>query len=100
MIPTSEYIIQELQLSSLSPDEQQEILTMIRSHMEDLILETTLANLTDDQLKTMSAEISKDNFDEEKIMRLAAGVPHLQEKLETALGQEWEIIKSNYQKIS
>lgn len=99
MIPQEDYIIQELELTALTPEEQQEITLSIREHLNDLLLETTIANMSDSQIKMFKKELEKDKVDESVIMQLTAGIPGIKDKIEEALHTEWEIIKTSYQKI-
>jgi hypothetical protein len=99
MIPQEDYIIKELDLQDLTESEQAAIANDIREHMEEVLLETALNNMDDSQIDSMKAELENEIFDEEKIMRIAAGIPFLHEKIESALKSEWDIIKTTYDKI-
>lgn len=99
MIPQEQFIISELGLTSLPLEEQQEITTAIRSHMQDVLIETTILNLADDDVIKLKSELNSPEFSEDAIMRITAGVPNLREKMQTALTTEWDVIKSTYDKI-
>ncbi len=99
MIPQEQFIVQELELTSLSPAEQHEITEKIRTHMQEVLIETTITNLSDDQRERLEREVAKDQFDEDTVMRIALGVPHLQEKIQSALDAEWNTIKKAYDTI-
>lgn len=99
MIPSADYIIEELGLENIPEEQKAQITESIRSHMEDVIIDTTLDNLSPDQIENMKKELSKDDFDENTVMRISAGIPLLQEKIQTALNAEWDLIKISYHKI-
>lgn len=99
MIPKQDYIINELELAHLPDEEKGKIIASIRSHLENVLIETVIMNLSPEQLESMKKELLKENFNENEIMRITSGIPGIQNKIEEAMEAEWDLIKTSYQKI-
>lgn len=85
-------------LQTLTAQQKEEYATKLRTHFQDLVIDTLLNRLEDDKLKEIE-ELSKNNPQllEEKFQEYAAMVPGLAEDIEIRLKQEVSALKQNLQ---
>jgi len=91
-------ILADPALQNLTPEQKEEYTTNLRTHFQDLVIDTLLNHLEDDKLKEIE-ELSKNNPQllEEKFQDYAAMVPGLTEDIEDRLKRETVALKQNLQ---
>lgn len=79
---------------TLGGDEREKLTESLKEHFGDMILETFMNRLTDDQAKEVQNNLSNPSILEEKFAEYAAQIPELAQDIEDRLGREAEMLKS------
>ncbi len=89
-------MLSELGMSAGSDAEQQEMNDQLMDHFNKIIIETMIVSLNDDQIKRFKEYMDNDTDEQldEHMTQLAAEVPGLQFKLEEAISNEFDSLKS------
>jgi len=74
--------------------QQREIVEMVDSHLQKVILETVISELDGKQFKEFEKSLEDSATMEDQVALLAADIPDLQHKIEAAVEREIEIIKA------
>jgi hypothetical protein len=86
----------ELGLTSLSEEEKLDSMEDLIEHFNQIIIETVIINLNDNQLKEFRAAMDEeDEYSvQEKIIDITSRVPGLAEKIEQAVEHELTVLKA------
>lgn len=98
-----EIIFQEIGLTNMSDDEKARTMVSLESHFTDIVMETTIENFNDDQLQRFRYYMDKTTDPElldRQVEALAAEVPGLADKIQHAIVQEVETLKSGAAALS
>lgn len=79
---------------ALSGDERDKLVKSLSEHFENMILETFMNRLTDNQVKEIRDTLSNHGILEEKFAEYAAQIPGLAGDIEDRLERETEALKS------
>lgn len=79
---------------TLRGDERDKLEKSLSEHFENMILETFMNRLTDNQVKEVQNTLSNPSILEEKFTEYAAQIPGLAQDIEDRLGREAEALKS------
>ncbi|TSC59753.1 MAG: hypothetical protein LiPW15_773 [Parcubacteria group bacterium LiPW_15] len=82
---------------NLPESEAEEVADKLLEHFDKIIIETLLLNLSLEDAEGLSESTNSDKL-EAAVEELAAKTPGLLEKIETALSNEFEVIKAAYAK--
>jgi hypothetical protein len=92
-------LLSALGIKTTDATERQAIASELVDHFQELILETVIQNLTDDQaINFRKGLTSKDP--ESAIADIAAGVPGLAQKIDQAVEAELAVVRSAYQSLN
>jgi len=83
-----------IQVEGMSMLQQREIVEMVDSHLQKVILETVISELDGKQFKEFEKSLEDSATMEDQVALLAADIPDLQHKIEAAVEREIEIIKA------
>ena len=87
-------LIEALGIASLPETEQAAILQKIDRRLEEVVMRVLVENLSDDEAREMQDVLKQGSDLEDAIAKLALGVPRLAEKIEFAVGQEIEKLRT------
>lgn len=88
-------VLSEPRIASLPEDEQSKLRSQFQDRFDELILDTLLNRLNDDQVKELQGKLTDPTALEEKIAEYSALVPGLAEDLQHRLDREFTFIKSS-----
>ena len=89
----AEALFRELKLANFTGAEKEEVLEALIAHFQKVILEVVVLSLDADEIEKFKAALESDDA-EEKITALCARIPGLAEKIEDAVGKEFQVIKA------
>lgn len=88
-------LLKELGIGDMPEEDKEEVLSTLMAYMQNVIFETVVSNLSDEQLREFKESVDKQPEDlEEKIMKITANVPGLSEKIEQAVASELASFKA------
>jgi hypothetical protein len=90
-----EKIIQELNLGSLPPEEQEAVIKGATEHFGKLVARIMVARLTPQQFEKFKQAlvITDEEQQQAEIIAIAAEVPGLSEEIEVRLKEEYDLMK-------
>lgn len=94
----SEELLKDLGFADSSVEEQQQALEVISNRFNDVIIFTLVELIDDKHRKKFIEALNSPSEIDDQIELIAAEIPGLAEKLEIALAEEYEAIKSAMQK--
>lgn len=83
--------------ASLSPEQKEEVKNKLYNHFYQVILDTTIDNLNEEQVSQLEVLDPESPEMEEKIRLFAAQIPNLAQEMEQKLDEEVEKIKQTGQ---
>ncbi|MEZ4180214.1 MAG: hypothetical protein R3B41_01675 [Candidatus Doudnabacteria bacterium] len=95
-IPNNQSIVEELGLQNLPQQEQDQVTQTIINHLQDLLINTFVLELGQKQREQFLQSLNTESFDEDLMSKLAIQVPGLNQKLQSTIEAEWDIIKTAY----
>ncbi len=98
--PDPAKLLQYLGLNNLPEEDKEEVVTELTNHFTEIITETMLQNLSDDQAQRLDSVLDLASPErEEKISDIASAIPGLRIKIDQAITDELGIIKNAYEQI-
>ena len=94
MIKQDSTLIRTLGIDSLSEAEQTAILEKVERRLEEVITRVLVENLSTDEVKEAREILKEGENIEEKMTEIAAGIPRLAEKMEDAVTDEIERLRT------
>lgn len=92
-------VLSAIGAENLSENEKAEIMEQVCEHFSKIIIDAAVAELNDEQIKEFHSALDAADA-EERITEIAARVPGLLSKIEEAVEQEFEILRSAKYKLS
>ncbi len=89
-------MLSDLGVNEPSSEDQEEITQQLLAHFNKIIVQTLIVNLDDNQLERLNnymESVPEEELDE-KIMSLSAEIPGLQLKIEEAVTNEFENLRT------
>ena len=81
-------------IDNLPKAEQDEILAKVNRRLEEVVLRVFAQNLSESEVKKVAETLKKGEDIGEKIALISADIPLLAQKLEAAIGEEIERLKT------
>lgn len=92
-------VLSAIGAENLSEKEKTEVMEQVGEHFNKIIIDTAVAELNDEQIKEFHSALDAADA-EERITEIAVRVPGLLSKIEEAVEQEFEILRSAKEKLS
>lgn len=93
--PDADALLAELGIGKMPEQDKELVIAELADHFMDLITETTLHNLNDEQLKEFKLAMQLPSSErDEKITQITSGVLGLADKIHQAIENELKVIKS------
>lgn len=87
-------LIETLVIGSLPEADQAAILEKVERRLEEVIMRVLVENLSDDEVKEVRDILKEEKDIEGKMTEIAAGIPRLAEKMEDAVTDEIERLRT------
>lgn len=94
MMKQNSALVETLNIALLPETEQAAILEKVERRLEEVILRVLVENLSGDEVKEVRDILKEGKDIEEKMTEIAAGVPRLAEKMEDAVTDEIERLRT------
>lgn len=101
LMPNPEEILQFLGLDNISEEEKRQVLEGIMDHFSEVIIDTLTDNLNEAQAADLEKTMTEDPEKAQgMVTELASRVPGLHGKIQLAVKQELDVLKSGYDQIN
>ena len=91
-------VLSALGAKNLSEKEKIETMEQAREHFSKIIIDTAIAELDDEQIKEFHLALEGPDM-EEKITQITTRIPGLLKKIESAIEQEFSVLRSAKEKL-
>lgn len=99
--PEADALLNELGVGKMPEEDKELVIAELGDHFMDLITETTLDNLNDEQLKEFKEAMELPSSErDEKITQITSGILGLSEKIKKAVENELKVIKSSRSQLN